>query len=256
MKIKDIIEHRLKIMFGDSSFHIIAIAITGSNAYGMQTKDSDLDIIGIFLPPVEYILGVKQIEQVIINKNIDGFEGTMFSFSKWYNLLIKQNPNILELLWHEEHNYIYKDNKYFNWLLENRKELLSKQLKHSYSGYAYRQMQKLKSLNEKVNQNKKRLEEFEKFGYSVKNASHAFRLLNMCLDGLIEGEIKVMRPEKQFLRAIREGKYTYDEISKMAYDKMKLIDEAYIRSNLKNKINMEFANNLHLKILKDYIGIN
>jgi len=78
----------------------------------------------------------------------------------------------------------------------------------------------------------------------------------MCLDGLIEGEIKVMRPEKQFLRAIREGKYTYDEISKMAYDKMKLIDEAYIRSNLKNKINMEFADNLHLKILKDYIGIN
>jgi len=255
MKIKEIVEQRLKEVFKDSPFHIIAIAITGSIAYGMNTKDSDIDIMGIFLPPYEYILGVKNVEQVIINKNESGFEGTMFSFSKWYNLMIQQNPNTQELIWTSDNMYVYKDDKYFNWLLENRKELLSKKLKHSYSGYAYGQIQRLKALNEKVNQNKKRLEEFEKFGYSLKNASHVFRLLNMCLDGLVEGEIQVLRPERQFLLAIREGKYTYDEISKMSDDKMKLIDEAFVRSNLRNKIDIDFANNLHLKILKDYLGI-
>ena len=81
MKIKETVDQRLKEVFKESPFHIIAIAITGSHAYGMQTKDSDIDIMGIFVPPVEYILGVKNVEQVMINKEESGFEGTMFSFS-------------------------------------------------------------------------------------------------------------------------------------------------------------------------------
>lgn len=255
MKIKEIINDRLKDVFKDSSFHIIAIAMSGSHAYGMQTKDSDIDIMGIFLPPIDYILGVNRVDQIIINKEKDNVEGTMFSFSKWYNLMIQQNPNTLELLWHEKNNYIYQDNKYFNWLLENRKEFLSKKLKHSFGGYAFSQIQRLSKLNEKVNENKKRLKEFENFGYSTKNASHVFRLLGMCLDALIEKEINVLRPERQFLIAIREGKYSYDEIVKMSNDKFNLIEEAYIKSSLKNKINKEFADELHLKILKDYLKI-
>ena len=78
----------------------------------------------------------------------------------------------------------------------------------------------------------------------------------MCLDALVEEEIQVLRPERQFLIAVREGKYTYDEIVKMSNDKFNLIEQAYITSNLRNKIDMDFANNLHLKILKDYLGIH
>lgn len=253
MKIKEIVENRLREVFKEKSFHIIAIAVTGSNAYGMQTKDSDMDIMGIFLPPLDYVLGVNNVEQVMITKEKDNIEGTMFSFSKWYNLMIQQNPNVLELLWHENNNYLYKDNKYFDLLINNRKQLLSKKLKHSFGGYAFAQIQRLSKLNEKVNQNKKRLEEFKKFGYSTKNASHVFRLLGMCLDALVEGEIQVLRPERQFLIAIREGKYDYNKIVEMSDNKFRLIEEAYVNSKLPNKINKEFADNIHLDILKDYI---
>lgn len=253
MKIKEKIENKLREVFKSDDFHIICIAITGSTAYGMNTKDSDIDIIGIFLPPLEYILGVESIEQIQLSKDELGFEGTMFSFSKWFRLMIEQNPNVQEILWTEKNMYVYTDKLYFEQLLNVREHFLSKKLKHSYGGYAFAQIQRLKSLNEKVNQNKKRLEEFDKFGYSTKNASHVFRLLNMCLDGLITHEILVMRPENQFLLAIREGQYSYEQIREMADRKFELIEQAYVTSTLQNKVDYVFQKRVHMSILKSYI---
>lgn len=252
MKVKNKVEERLKEVFLDQPFHIIAIAITGSSAYGMNTAASDLDVMGIFLPPPNYILGVEHVEQVMLDKSL-GFEGTMFSFSKWYNLLLQQNPNVMELLWHEENNYIYRDDTIWPQLKKNRSLLLSKKLKHSYAGYAWAQMQRLTKLNEKVNQNSARLENFNKYGYDVKAASHVFRLLNSALDALIDKEITVLRPERQFLLSIRDGKYTYDELVKMADRKIELVEQAYITSTLRNSVDMAFANKLHYTILKEHL---
>jgi len=253
MKIKETILMRLNEVFGDWNYHIIAIAITGSKAYGIAQPDSDTDVMGIFLPPEEYLLGVKHVEQVMLNKKESGIEGTMFSFSKWYNLMLQQNPNVLELLWHEENNYVYRDEEYWPILLAERGNFLSKKLKHSYGGYAYAQMQRLKKLNENVNQNKSRLENIEKFGYDVKAAGHVFRLLNTALDALVEHEIIVLRPERHFILAIREGKYTLDELQKMSNEKIALIDDAYIKSTLRNKVDMVHAKEIELTIIKERI---
>ena len=253
MKIKEKIEERLTEVFQGEPFHIIAIAITGSQAYGMNTKTSDTDVMGIFIPPPTYIVGVQQVEQVMLDKKLLGFEGTMFEFSKCFNLFVQQNPNVMELLWHVETQYIYRDTNYWPFLIASRNQLLSKKLKHSYAGYAWAQMQRLTKLNEKVNQNSARLDNFNNYGYDVKAASHVFRLLNTAFDALVDGEIQVMRPERQFLLAIREGKYTYEQLEKMANDKIALVEQAYITSTLPNKLNYEFANNLQFSILKHYL---
>ncbi len=255
MKIFDIVDNKLKEVFKDKKYHIICIAVTGSQAYGINTKDSDIDLIGIFLPPEEYILGVEHIEQIIMTKEKDGYDGQIFSFSKWYNLMLKQNPNFIEILWNSENMYIYRDSYFWNILVNNRQKFLSKKIKHSLAGYAFAQVQRMKALNIKANQNEKRREEVEKYGYSVKNCSHVFRLLGMALDALVEHEIQVMRPERQFLIAIREGKYTYDEVVKMSNEKFQLIEQAYITSTLRNKIDDKFAKELHLQILKQWLEI-
>lgn len=252
MKIRQIVKERLDKDFGRDNYYLICIAITGSHAYGMQTDDSDYDIMGLFLPPHNYVLGLDKVEQIVLKK-VDGVEGTIFNFMKWFPLMLAQNPNVLELLWHVHTQYVYKDDIFWPKLIGSRSEFLSKKLKHSFAGYAFAQLNRLNKLNEKVNENKKRLEEFEKFGYSTKNASHMFRLLNMAFDALVEKEIQVMRPERQFLISIREGKYSYDEVVKMANSKFALIEEAYLKSDLRNKIDYAFANNFYMEVLREYV---
>jgi len=252
MKIRQIVKARLDKEYGTDNYHLICIAITGSHAYGMQTKDSDYDIMGLFLPPMGYILGLKNVEQVVLSKK-DGVEGTIFDFRKWFKLMIQQNPNVLELLWHHESMYVFRDKEIWPILIKERDKFLSKKLKHSFAGYAFAQLNRLNKLNEKVNQNKKRLEEFQKYGYSTKNASHLFRLLNMAFDALVDKEVQVMRPERQLLISIREGIYTYDEIRKMADEKFARIEEAYMRSDLRNKIDFKFANTFLVRVLYRHI---
>ena len=251
--IKDKVIERLNEQFPQQNYHLICLAVTGSQAYGMNTAESDIDVMGIFLPPIPYIFGVERVDQVLIDKGKYGFEGTLFSFSKWFNLMIEQNPNVMELLWHVDTNYVYRDTWYWDRLILNRGYYLSKKLKHSYAGYAWAQMQRLKKLNEKVNQNTKRLANFEKYGYDVKAASHVMRLLGTALDALIDHEIQVMRPDRQFLLAIREGKYTYEQLVEMADAKMKLIEEAYVKSDLRNRIDPVVQKSEHLSILQDWV---
>jgi hypothetical protein len=252
MKIRQIVKERLDKEFGTDNYYLICIAITGSHAYGMQTKNSDYDVMGLFLPPHNYVIGLDRVEQVVLQKQ-DGVEGTIYNFTKWFPLMMAQNPNIIELLWHVETQYVYRDDVVWPKLIDKRSSFLSKKLKHSFAGYAFAQLNRLNKLNEKVNENKKRLEEFKKFGYSTKNASHMFRLLNTAFDALIDKEILVMRPERQFLISIREGKYLYDEIVKMANDKFALIEQAYVKSDLQNKVDYHFANNFYIDIMREYI---
>ena len=252
MKIRQIVKARLDEVFGVDNYRLVCIAIAGSHAYGMQTATSDYDVMGLFLPPENYIIGMDKVEQVMLPKS-ENVEGTLFSFQKWFKLMFEQNPNVLELLWHTPTQYVYKDEVIWPMLFNTRDQLLSKKLKHSFAGYSWAQMNRLDKLNEKVNENPKRLAEFKKFGYSTKNASHMFRLINMAFDALVDKEIQVMRPERQFLISVREGAYTYEEVIKMVNTKFTMVEEAYMRSDLRNKIDYDFANNLHISIIKQYL---
>ncbi len=127
MKIRQIVKERLDTEYGANNYHLICIALTGSHAYGMQTKNSDHDIMGLFLPPVDYIFGLKHVEQIVLAKT-EGVEGTIFDFRKWFKLMIQQNPNVLELLWHHESMYVYKDDLIWQELVFNRDLFLSKKI--------------------------------------------------------------------------------------------------------------------------------
>ena len=241
---------------GQNTYRLICLAVTGSNAYGIQTAESDLDFMGLFLPNEDYILGLKNIEQVEINQGIGkDIQGVMYDLRKWYSLMIKQNPNVLELLWHTENMYMFRDTLIWPLIIKEKENLLSKKLKHSFSGYAHAQIIRIQKLNQKVNQNPKRLESFKKWGYDVKAASTCIRLLNTGLDALVEHELTVLRPERHQLISIREGRYTYDELVKLANEKQALLDQAYITSTLRNKVDFEWANQFLIKILKTHLQL-
>ena len=60
------------------------------------------------------------------------------------------------------------------------------------------------------------------YGYDTKHASHLCRLLNMGVEILAEGEVRVRRPDAEFLLGVRAGSMSYGEI--LAWAQQRLID--------------------------------
>jgi uncharacterized protein len=68
--------------------------------------------------------------------------------------------------------------------------------------------------------------------YDAKNMMHTFRLLNTAAEIATEKRVNVRRPEREFLLRIRAGEFTYDDLVKMANEKLQEIDALYEKSDL------------------------
>lgn len=110
---------------------IIFEGIVGSHAYGLNTPTSDIDYKGVFIQPLESILGMGYIEQISDEKN----DTTFYEIKRYLELVTTNNPNILELLNLPEDMTIYKHPVY-NLVLEHRNIFLTKTCKNSFAGYA------------------------------------------------------------------------------------------------------------------------
>jgi uncharacterized protein len=99
-----------------------------------------------------------------------------------------------------------------------------------------------------------RVEDIKKFGFSCKFASHLIRLLDEGLQFLVEGKIDLPLPNNNLVRDIKLGKFKLDQILQMADEKEKLVNEAYIRSNLPHTPNFEAIEELQIRMLKKFWG--
>jgi len=125
---------------------IIFEAITGSHAYGTSTPESDTDIRGVFVQPLEDVLKFGFIEQVSDEKN----DVIFYELGRFINLLIDNNPNILELLSVPEDCVIYRDPE-FQFLEGFKQKFLSKRVRWTFAGYAIDQIKKARGYNKKMN---------------------------------------------------------------------------------------------------------
>lgn len=125
------------------SQHIIFEAISGSRAYGLATTTSDTDIRGVFILPKDQFYGLNYIGQI----NDDTNDIVYYELRKFTELLLKNNPNILELLNMPEDCILYEHDVFKQF----KKELfLSKLCKDSIANYAYSQIKKARGLNKKI----------------------------------------------------------------------------------------------------------
>jgi uncharacterized protein len=125
---------------------IIFEAIAGSHSYGTNIETSDVDIRGVFIQPIDDILGFNYVPQVSDETN----DTTYYEIGRFLELLKTTNPNICELLYTPSDCIVYKD-PIFDLLLENKEKFLSKEAKNSFAGYAISQIKKAKGLNKKIN---------------------------------------------------------------------------------------------------------
>ena len=230
------------------------LTFCGSVTYGTNTKDSDFDLQGFFIPHLDYILGIKNIEQVQFKFTdyATKVEGTIFDIRKLLRLLTNCNPNVLEMLFVRDQDRVFMTDP-ADKVLNRRHLFLSKKVKHTFGGYAHSQLTRMVALNKYVAQNPDRIARVEKFGYDTKNCSHLMRLLMSGYECLTEGELYVFRKDSDFLKQVRDGMYTYDQVVEMANKKFELLELAYINSKLPNSVDLEEVNDLLKDILLEKI---
>ena len=117
--------------------------ISGSKAYGLDTPKSDTDIKGVYYLPKEQFFGMEYIPQ--INNETNDF--VYYELGRFVELLVKNNPNILELLATPDDCVLYRHP------LMNRLNIdmfLSKRCKDSFAGYAIAQIRKARGLKKKI----------------------------------------------------------------------------------------------------------
>lgn len=89
--------------------------------------------------------------------------------------------------------------------------------------------------------------------YDRKNMTHCHRLLNMCIEILETGDIKVLRThDRDYLLGIRYGKETYQELVDLAEKKRKIISEKFITSKLPDEISKEWLEEMLYTFRKKY----
>ena len=133
----------------------IFLTIHGSQAYGLNGPNSDLDIKGICIPPKSVANNLFQkFEQAIDPKFIDEdyshlknpnnpkLESSVYSLDKFIKLASMVNPNVIELLFVDSKSILFS-NKTYDILRENNRMFLSKRARHTFSGYAMAQLKKI-----------------------------------------------------------------------------------------------------------------
>lgn len=104
----------------------------------------------------------------------------------------------------------------------------------------------------KLERNKARFELEEKYTYDTKHASHLIRLTLMCKEILETHKINVKRPDAEFLLAIRNGLWSYDELMSWYENQAIILDDLYQTSNLRNEPERVKINNWLINSLQDY----
>jgi len=228
------------------------------NTYEEKTTHDDKDIMGIYIPPEDVIFGIRNMETIermmdekLSQKRTIVWDIVYYSLPKYLNLILKQNPNVIMLLWLAEKHYI-KKTKLGEKLINARDQLVSKQCYQSFCGYAHGQLHRMTHHHPTGRMGAKRKELVERFGYDVKNASHLIRLLKMGVETLLTGEMIVERPDNNMLLEIKRGEWSLKKVLDYSDKLFQLMDEAYVKSPLPNKVNEPFVNMLCEEIITEF----
>lgn len=120
--------------------HVILKGVVGSTAFGLAHAESDKDYLGIFMPSIADLIGLKNIQETVVTKNPDC---SLHSLQKYCSLALKCNPTILDLLWLDDYEICTDE----GWaLIDIREAFLSqKYLRSAFGGYALSQAKRLVS---------------------------------------------------------------------------------------------------------------
>lgn len=186
--------------YGDQ-YHVVMIGVQGSQNYGLDTENSDVDTKMLVTP--SFIDIVKGRDPVSTTKILSNDEHCDIKDIRGYwKILLKQNINFVELLF-SKYTYIYPS--YLDiWyeILEHREDIARYNPYAAIRGIRGMAYQKFAAL---CHPYPSKLEVLEKFGYDPKQLHHIVRLLYFLEDygeGLPYKDC-LMAPNADYLKALK-----------------------------------------------------
>lgn len=123
---------------------LVFMTVAGSRLYGTDTPESDVDKRGVCVPPKEVVFGFgRNFNQQVFPDS----DTTVFSLMKFIQLAADCNPNVMELLFVPDG---FAEVSTPTWLIlrEVRSQFLSAKAFHTFTGYAFSQLKRIKSHRE------------------------------------------------------------------------------------------------------------
>lgn len=121
----------------------------GSYVYNLQRPDglSDIDTAGVFIEPADWFFALEPYPEQIKDEKGDM---VWYTTRKFFNLLTKSNPAIVEALLIPESNILYVDPLFKELVLDNATKFFSKGIYETFTKYAMSQIKKARGLNKKI----------------------------------------------------------------------------------------------------------
>jgi hypothetical protein len=95
----------------------------------------------------------------------------------------------------------------------------------------------------------------KKYGYDVKHGMHLLRLSRMGTEILEKSEVNVYRPDREELRGVLRGEWTYEKLVEHAEKIDANMEELYTKSTLRNSPDRKGISDLYREICEEHYGI-
>lgn len=221
-----ILEHYESVKARVDEDNIMFVALYGSQNYGLDTKNSDVDTKALVLPTLNELISYHRLSTTIQGDSLGGL-CDLKHIQLMFNNFMKQNINFLEILWSD---YIVLNNNYreeYNELIDNR-ELITgcnpTRMLHAARGMA---LQKIHAMEKPF---ESKLSILEKYGYDPKQLASLLRLKFFCREYLKEKDfasaIHPVKDDKKLILTVKEGEIKLDNARIMAKETMQDIDNS------------------------------
>ena len=226
----------------------------GSEAHGTYIPPTepdavdDRDIMAICVPPANYYLGLSKWEGAEAMKG--QWDVVLYEYRKFVRLLMKQNPNVIGMLWLEPEDYLFRTPA-GDLLIEKRHLFRHRSAAfNAFTGYAYSQLKKMKGGEYRGYMGARRKALIEKHGFDTKNASHLVRLLHTGEEYLRTGEMQVRRTwDRDMLIAIKRGEWPLERVQRYAETYFAKCDTALAQSSLPAELDVDAVEKIVLATL-------
>lgn len=241
--------------------------LMGSVAYGVSQDRSDMDIYGFCIPPAPelfphlkgYIPGFGesatpfeqfQEHHVRVPGDSTVYDVVLYSIVRFVSLCMENNPNMIEALFTPQHCVLHTSPAAER-LRQARGSMLHKGLWPKFRGFTMSQLHKMHI--KKPRPKSKRAALVEAFGYDVKFAYHAVRLLDFADQMLTSGDLDMSR-KRDALIDIRQGAWTQAQLVSYCDQEIARLDEVCVGSALPDEANEEAVRGVLLECLEEEYG--